>query len=97
MNDKFRFIGDLSIVNVGATIGRPYGFVKQNRIAARRLSIISFGNPNNCNAIVGRALSERPYSLYRKVFNKSEFERRGRYEACNDSRAGNHRQSGAWL
>jgi len=52
-------------LNVGATIGRPHGFVKQNRIAARRLSIISFGNPNICDTNIGRATNGRPYSVVR--------------------------------
>jgi len=59
--DKFPFIGDLPIINVGAIIDRPPDFVAQNLIAARRLSVISFRNPNNCTAIVGRAANDRPY------------------------------------
>jgi len=58
---------------VGATIGRPPDFVSQNLIAARRLSIISFGNPNICIANIGRASSARPYIHDRQVFDKSEF------------------------
>jgi len=60
-------------VYVGALIERPRGFVKQNRIAIRRSSIISCGNPNNCKAIIGRAINDRPYEYNRKRFDKSEF------------------------
>jgi len=52
----------LSNNTVGATIGRPPDFVAQNLIAARRLSVISFRNPNNCTAIVGRTANGRPYN-----------------------------------
>jgi len=52
----------LSNNTVGATIGRPPDFVAQNLIDARRLSVISFRNPNNCTAIVGRAANGRPYN-----------------------------------
>ena len=70
---KFRFIGEFSFFNVGALIERPRGFAKQNRIAARRLLIISFGNPNHCLAMIGRAINDRPYEQNCRLFDKSEF------------------------
>jgi len=73
-NGKFRFSGEFSFLNVGALIERPRGFAKQNRIATRRLLIISFGNPNHCKAMIGRAINDRPYEQNCRLFDKSEFE-----------------------
>jgi len=54
IKDKFRFILHLSLKSVGASIARPRGFVSQNRIAIRRSSVISFGNPT----IAGQLLAD---------------------------------------
>ena len=72
MSNKFRFIKQFTTGSVGALIERPRGFAKQNRIAARRLLIISFGNPNHCLAMIGRAINDRPYEQNCRLFDKSE-------------------------
>jgi len=56
---KFRFVEHLSLKSVGASIARPRGFVSQNRIAIRRSSVISYGNPTIAGQLLGGRVAER--------------------------------------
>jgi len=73
-NDKFKFVEHLSLKSVGASIARPRGFVSQNRIAIRRSSVISFGNPTIAGQLLGGRPMVAPTSANDSLFDKSEFD-----------------------
>jgi len=85
---RFRIYRSVTIEPIGAATGRPRGFVKQNRIAAGRSSIISHGNPNHCDAMVGQAGNARPYIRHRIVTDKPELSAHTRTRLCRMAQPG---------